>query len=325
MAVTPVDKLKPVYLVHGSEELLIERQITSLKTRIGESADLDFNFQSFEGPQHEVDEIIAAANTMPFMSDRRLIVVRDVDHMSAEAKEALVAYMDDPAPHTCLLLVATKLAKNTRLYKAVEKVGTAVEFASLKPSEYSREVIRMFEDRGKKVDRDAAQALVDAVGRDLRALRSEVDKLVTHAGPKHRLVKDDILEVVSETSPTSIFDFVDAVGSRDAEDSLRLLSRLTAEGESVLRLHAMAVRHVRDLIGTRALVDRGASTGEMMSALGRPDWIVRKLVGQAERFTEAELVDALRTAAKSEAQMKTSRVPTRLALERWVISVCEGA
>jgi DNA polymerase-3 subunit delta len=325
MAVTPVSKLKPLYLIYGPEELLIERQIRRMRERIAEVADLDFNYQAFEGPQHEVSEIVAAANTLPFMSDRRLVIVRDVDQMSTEAKEALITYAEDPAEHTCLVLVARRVAKNTRLYKAVERVGGVHEFAQLKRSEYPREVTRMFEDHGKKVDRDAAQALVDAVGRDLRTLSSEVDKLVAHAGAKKRLVKDDILEVVSETSPTSVFDFTDAIGSRDAEDALRLLARLVADGERVHGMHAMAVRHVRDLVATRSLLDRRESMSEMMSTLGKPDWIVRKLVGQAERFREEELTAALCDAAEWEAKMKTSRVEPRLAVERWAISVCEGA
>jgi DNA polymerase-3 subunit delta len=323
MAVTPVEKLKPVYLIYGAEELLIDRQVRSLRERLSEVADLDYNYRVFEGPDHDVGDILSAANTLPFMSEKQLVIVRDVDQMPGEAREAFVEYAQNPAPHTCLVLVARRMAKNTRLHKAVAATGGVHEFASLKPSEYPREVVRMFEDHGKKVDRDAAGALVDAVGRDLRALSSEVDKLVAHAGTKKRLVRDDILEVVSETSPTSIFEFLDALGARDAEGALRLLARLTSEGERVHGMHAMAVRHVRDLISTRALIDRD-ETPNLASALGKPDWIVRKLVSQCERFEAAELSRALGDAAEWEARMKTSRVEPRLALERWVVSVCEG-
>lgn len=325
MAVTPVEKLKPVYLIHGPEDLLIERQIASLRDRLGEVADLDYNYRVFEGPAHEIGDILAAANTLPLMSERQIVVVRDVDKMTADAREGLIAYVADPAPHTCLVLAAKRIAKNTRLFRAVQASGAVHEFAALKPSEYPREVIRMFDDSGKKVDRDAAQALVDAVGRDLRALSSEVAKLVAHAGTKKRLVRDDILEVVSQTSPTSVFDFLDAIGARDAEEALRLLARLIAEGERELGLHAMAVRHVRDLLTARAILDRGEGPGALMSAMGKPDWIARKLTAQAERFREQELVAALTEAAEWEARMKTSRVEPRLALERWAISVCEGS
>jgi DNA polymerase-3 subunit delta len=133
------------------------------------------------------------------------------------------------------------------------------------------------------------------------------------------------VEVVSETSPTSVFDYLEALGSRDAEDALRLLARLVAEGERVHGIHAMSVRHVRDLIGARALLDRGEERREFASAMGKPPWLVDKLVRQAERFQEDELTRALRDAAEWEARMKTSRVDPRLALERWTVSVCEGA
>jgi DNA polymerase-3 subunit delta len=224
-----------------------------------------------------------------------------------------------------MVLVARRMAKNMRLYKRVVEVGAVHEFAAPKASQYPSEVTRMFERRGKNVDLGAAEALVELVGRDLRALQSEVDKLVAHAGTKKRLVRDDIMEVVSETSPTSVFEFLDAVGVRDTEVALRLLARLMDEGERIHGIHAMGVRHMRDLITTRALLDRGEDGDAIQSALGKPPWLARKLASQAVRFSESELVEALRDAAEREAGMKTSRVDPRLAVERWVVSVCEGS
>jgi DNA polymerase-3 subunit delta len=325
MTPTPLSELKPVYLLYGPEDLHIERQIESFRDRLAQVADLDYNYRVFEAPQHEMGEIVGAANTLPFMSDRQMVVVRDVDQLNADARGELEAYVENPAPHTTMVLVARRMAKNMRLYKRVADVGAVHEFAAPKASQYPSEVTRMFERRGKKVDLDAAEVLVELVGRDLRALQSEVDKLVAHAGTKKRLVRDDIMEVVSETSPTSVFEFLDAVGARDAEVALRLLARLVDEGERVHGVHAMAVRHARDLITARAIIDRGEDVGAIQSALGKPPWLARKLASQASRFTEGELVGALGDAAEWEARMKTSRVDPRLAVERWVVSVCEGA
>ena len=86
----------------------------------------------------------------------------------------------------------------------------------------------------------------------------------------------------------------------------------------------MLLRHVRQLLQVRSLLDRpdAPRTQEAVAgSVGVSPWQARNLMRQAGRFTAAELVQALRAAAEGEAQMKTSRDP-RLVLERWLVSVC---
>ncbi|MDR3685817.1 MAG: DNA polymerase III subunit delta, partial [Coriobacteriia bacterium] len=90
----------------------------------------------------------------------------------------------------------------------------------------------------------------------------------------------------------------------------------------VYGLHALSLRTLRDLIAARTVIERGSgSIGEIAKTIGRPDWQLKNLPRQARGFTSQELVDALRAAAASEAQMKTSRDP-RLVFERWIVKVC---
>ncbi len=323
MATSDLADLKPVYLIYGDEQLLLERAVRRLRTRLQEVADLDFNFDAFDGDAADVDAILAAANTLPFMSERRLVVVRDADKLPASALAALAEYAADPAEHTCLVLVARKIAKNTRLFKAVDAKGGTAEYRAPKRSEYPARVAGMFEEHGRHVDLGAAEVLVRAVGRDLRRLETEVEKIVAYTGEATSLTREDVVAVMSFVAPASVFDLLDAIGSRDVRISLMLIAELTGQGESVMGLHAMAVRHVRSLLAARALLDRGMHAASLGRQLGMQDWQAKKLAHQAGRFEAPELIDALRGAAAVELEMKTSQGDPRLALERWVVSVCE--
>jgi DNA polymerase III subunit delta len=324
MAASDLGDLKPVYLIYGDEELLLERAVRRLRDRLEKVADLDFNFDAFEGDSADVDDVIAAANTLPFMSEKRLVVLRDADRMSTAALNVLADYVANPSEQTVLVLVARKLAKNTRLYKNVEKMGQAFEWAKPKRGEYPAEVVKMFSARGRQVTHDAAELLVRAVGRDLRRLESEVGKVVAYAGDKQTLNREDMETVIAFVAPLSVFDFTDALGARDCRAALRLLAMLVGQGESVHGLHAMALRHVRSLLAARALIARGVNAGGMGRDLGMPDWQARKVAQQAGRFDTAELTSALRGLAEAEHKMKTSQADARLVLERWVVSLCPG-
>jgi len=316
--------LKAVYLIHGTEELLLDQAVERLKKRLSAVADLDFNLDVFDGEAASAEEIVAAANTLPFMSDRRLVIVRRVDRMPADALGVLAEYAADPNPDTTLVLVASKIARNTRIYKAVDALGGVAEYRPPTKREYPRHVVEMFADRGKRVGLDAAEVLVRAVGYDLRRLSVEIDKVISYTGESETLSRAEVEEVMSTSAPTSIFDLLDALGSRDCRTALRRLARLVDEGESIHGLHAMSVRHVRSLLSVRALLERegeGSVTALVCRELGVRDWQARNLVAQARRFSTRELIEGLRAAAAGEAQMKTSRDP-RLVFELWLLEVC---
>ncbi len=320
-----LSSLKPVYLIYGPEELLLEQALKRLRKSLAEVADLDFNMDTFDGENATASEVLAAANTLPFMSERRLVVVKDAHKMSSEDLGALAEYASDPNPETVLVLVAEKMAKNLRIYKAIDALGGVAEYKAPRKRDYPKKVVEMFADRGKRVDMDAAEVLVRAVGYDLRRIDTEIDKIVTFSGAEETLSRQQIEEVISTTSTATIFDFLDAIGARNCRETLRLLSELLGEGESIYGIEAMTVRHLRNLISVRSLIDRGeANRPEAVApVIKAAPWQARNLMRQADRFTEGELVDALRRMAAVDAEMKTSQDP-RLAFERWCVSVCEG-
>lgn len=324
MSPADLSDLRPVYLIHGPEDLLLEQAVDRLKKRLSAVADLDFNLDVFDGESARADEVVAAANTLPFMSDRRLVIVRKADRMSADELGVLAEYASDPNPDTTLVLVASKIARNLKVYKAIDAAGGVAEYKAPAKREYPRKVVDMFAERGKRVGIDSAEVLVRAVGHDLRRLSVEIDKVISFTGDEATLSRDQIEQVMSTTAPTSIFDFLDALGSRDCRSAMRMLARLISEGESIHGIHAMSVRHIRNLLSTRALLDResdGAINTTISREVGVREWQARNLANQARRFTSGELVDALRGAAESEGKMKTSRDP-RLVFEVWLLEVC---
>lgn len=324
MAVTSLEDLKPVYLIYGEEELLLDRAVHRLRNRVAEVAELDFNYDVFEGETADATAVVAAANTLPFASERRLIVVRSVDRMNAENQAVLAEYAKDPAPTACVVLVAKKLRRDSKLFKAVSALGGAAEYRPPKKSEYPGWVVDLFASKGRRLSIDAAAALVRAVGRDLRRLETEADKVLAYVGERTEIARSDILDVVSETAPVSVFDMLDALGSRDCAAALERLDEVIADGEDIHGIHSMSVRHLRTLVSTRAVLDRGGSVGDIQREVGMADWQARKASEQARRFEPLELSRALRDAAELEAKMKSGQGEPRVLFEMWLAGLCRS-
>ena len=162
--------LLPVYLITGEDALKRDAVMKRLRTRLSSMGDLSFNSELFEGAEFTGDDVVNACNTIPFASPVRLVEVRDADKLKKADSEPIVSYLDAPCETTVLALVAEKLAKNTRLYKAVAKhCKTAViDCAPPKARDLPKLVRSMAVGHGVTFSEGAAIALVKRTIRDHR-------------------------------------------------------------------------------------------------------------------------------------------------------------
>jgi DNA polymerase-3 subunit delta len=306
--------------------------------------DLDLDAQTLEAAEMDAGSFTTAADTLPFLSPLRLVVVQNVDQLSAkdERLKALVSYVQNPNPTTVLALTAQKQAKSTRLYKAVAEVGNIIDRKSPGRKELPRYVDALFAEVNLQPKSGATTTLINLVGDDLSSLGTAIKKLASYKNATADMTapvvvsRDDIAQIIGETSEVKAWEFTDALANRNAGKALKILDRLTeTEGERVHYFATfMAAGKVRELLTARALIERGESGADALNAQlktqsskgkGRilPDWLAQKTFTQAGQFTAAELADYLRDLAQVEQTMKTSPPQLgRLALTRWVVKFC---
>ncbi|MCL4554534.1 MAG: DNA polymerase III subunit delta [Actinobacteria bacterium] len=321
-----VNELKPVYLIYGEQELLLQRALDRLVKRISDSGGSEFDIDILDGEDASVDTILSSANILPFMAERRLVIVRRADKLSTAELGSLADYAKNPNAMSTLVLVFKKIAKNLRVYKAVDALGGVAEYKPPSKQRFPQFVVEMFAERGKKMGIEAAELFVSAVGYDLRHIDTEIGKVIAYTGDRITLSRKDVEQVVTQTAPPSIFELLEAIGDRNVRGALSLLARLLGSGESIHGVHAMTSRHIRTLISVKAVIDRvdGARGPEGVARAiggGLQAWQAKRLITQAGKYTSEELVSALRLLASTELEMKTSR-DARLAYERWICEVC---
>lgn len=313
------ESLLPVYLVVGEDALKRSAVMKRLKARISSLGDLSFNSDEIDGETALGTDIVAACNTVPFASPIRLVEVRAAGKLKKADAEAVVSYLASPSGTTVLALIADKLAKNTRLYKAVAAHGktAVIDCSPLKRHELPKTVRSLAVGQGVTFTAAAAEKLVELVGEDTVKLDSEVKKVaLAHCGPD-AVGEAEVERLVSRTAEVKPWEFVDAFAARDVRTCLLLLSRM--ESTSPHALLAMCTTRLRELICARALVERGNPRG-VAAALKMPDWRVKNHVSWARGFTAQELRAALGSARDAERSMKSGGDADAAFLD-WTISV----
>lgn len=311
--------LLPAYLIVGADELKRDAAVRRLRSHV--PADMaDFNLDELDGASlEEPGQLISSAQTMPFCADFRLVIVNGAGQLAKPVSEAVVSYLADPNPQCVLCLVAEKLAKNTRLYKAVAKVGphSVIDCAPLKRWELPPYVVKLAQKRGLSMDNAAAQELVERVGESTVALDNQIATLAQLVGDVGRITLADVEANVAQIAEVSPWAFADAVCERNAPRAMEMLNLMKAP--SLVFLHSVLVGRLRELICAKSLDARGAASG-LARELGRQSWQVKNHVRWSRAFGEEELVELLGQAAVCERALKGSQ-DSEAAFARFVLAM----
>ncbi|HWI41584.1 MAG TPA: DNA polymerase III subunit delta, partial [Verrucomicrobiae bacterium] len=237
----------PVYWFHGEETFLMDREAKRMEGALVAADFRDFNLNLFYGNECRGEDIVEAAQTLPFFASRRLVVVRRAELLAAASLEKVAEYLRNPATSTCLLFIGGKIDGRKKIFAELKKSGALVEFKrpydNRLPSFVAEEAARL----GKKLEPAATELLLHMVGNNLRELVSQLEKVATFAGEAPVITREAVREVACDSRVDTVFDLTDALGDREAAQALRSLRILLREGDAPLQILHMITRHYRQL------------------------------------------------------------------------------
>lgn len=310
----------PAYLIVGEDHLKRDTALARLRSRLGELGDIAFNSDVFEGSVCSANDVVNACNTIPFACPYRLVELRSVDKLSKDGQEALVEYLSASSDSTILVMTSDKLAKNTRLYKAIVKLGahSVIECLPVKPKEVPRLVREMAVSNGVTITPSAAELLVSKVGNNTVHLNEELKKIALNHSGNDPITDHEIAAMVSQVSELKPWDLQDALAQRNLPKVLSVLQKMPSA--TPYELLPRCVARIRQLMCVNALVARG-ETSQLAEALGLAKnvaWKVKDYRVWARNYTCEELRCGLVSARDAEEKMKSGTDPDT-AFKDWLV------
>lgn len=320
-------KLLSAYLFLGEDKLKREALLKRMQDRISELGELTLNQTVFEGPEIDPpDAVVAACTTMPFLSEKRLVVIKGIDHARKPVLDSICEYLKNPTETTVLVMIGDKLAKNAKIYNAVAKIDPKAIIScdlKTKKSEVRSFATRLASGFGVALSQRAAETLIERVGISTVAIDAEIGKLAEYVSSQGRtsIEEIDVEALVSKTELPKPWDVVDAMSSRNVSKCIRMLDEL--QGQQLFGLLTLCVRRIEELLTVKSLRARPGSVS-VATVLGGPDWKYKKHAEYASHFKESELIRALSEAAECEKLMKTG-FDQETSFVLWITGVCTGS
>lgn len=326
---------KPVvYLLHGDDPFGIERALDTMLSKMGDPGMAELNCSRLDGREASVEMVAGVANSMPFLAERRMVVLKyPLAKVTSEAvRERFRGLLDGLPDSTALVLVCEDsfergdwktLRKDHWLLRWVREAGSRAYYLECKLPDLSR-MVRWIRDeataQGGTFSQEAAAALVDHVGNDTRTASLEIEKLLLYVDRRRAVEAQDVEELTVRTLQADIFAMVDALSAGNAALALNLLHRLMEE-EDELNLFGMIIRQFRLLLVGREMLEEGRSSTDFARGMARNEFVARKTMEQARRFTLDRLEVVYHRLLAIDEGVKTGKTSLPVALDALVVDL----
>lgn len=314
---------KPVYLFYGEEDYLKYQYRDRLCRALNPDGDT-MNFTSFEGKGLSQGEIIDLAETMPFFAPRRVILLQDTGFFKNQAPE-LAAYMETLPDYLCMIFVEQEVDKRSKMFKAVKKAGSAVEFSTQDEKTLMRWVLGQMKREGKKITQRDMELFLTKTGTDMGNIDRELEKLLCYTMGRDVITGEDIEAVCTTQINNKIFEMVRAVAEKQQKKALDLYYDLLALKEPPMRILFLLARQFNLLLQVKELAASGTDQATMAKRTGLQAFVVRNYVRYAGKYTEEELKEAVRAFTQAEEDVKTGRMEDVLSVELLIVKYSRSA
>ncbi|HEY4310506.1 MAG TPA: DNA polymerase III subunit delta [Pirellulales bacterium] len=252
-----------VCAVFGDEVFLKHEALDHLRSLVLEDGDADFSLTEFTGDDVEAHQVFDCLSTVAlFGGGRRLVVVRKADDFVSRNRAALETYVAHPKSSGVLVLEVATWPANTKLAKAVAAEGWSVECKAPSTQALTKWLVaRATKKHQARLERQAAELLLDTVEPDLGLLDQELAKLALSAGVNGTIDAALVRELVGGWRTKTTWDMLDLATAGHASEAILQLDRLLSAGESPVAVLAQIGSTLRRFASAARIVEQAERAG----------------------------------------------------------------
>ena len=306
-------------LLISAELLLINEAVEELMELLIPREARDLNYLSVYGWDAEIGSVLEFLQTLPFLSDRRLLVIHEIQEFSDWKK--LLDYLKDPNPSSFLLLTSSEMDKKSAVYRSFSRLVEVPKLSRPYGKSLTGWVVKRFRAAGKGISPELAGVLIEISGTVLSSLAMEVEKVSLHAGNRDTITRDD-LNASLPGGVETVFSFLDALGEGKKSQAIVCLKRLLESGAPPEFLVHMTAAHYRKLIKGKELVGTGLQPIQAAVKVGiqYPN-LQEKFARQLRRARERDLESDLKSLSVCDRHIKTGSLPNEVILDKLLLDL----
>ena len=330
-----------LYILWGQDDFSLHQSLEEIKRGIGDQAILAANTTTLDGQQLTLDQLRTVCETVPFLAERRLVIVRGllerfeprgkssrqrkVTHVTDQQDEykSLGAYISKLPGSTILVLVEGRITSKNPLFRELSGKAEIRSFPLLREAKLRQWIQRRVTDEGGSISPQAVDLLTKLVGGNLWIMSNEINKLVLFTSGR-RIEEEDVKVVVSYAQQANVFAMVDAILEFKAGVAEQSLQQLLQRGAAPAYLLVMLSRQVQMIVRAKELRKQGKPKLEIQNRLGlTSEFALDKTLEQASRYPWERLRQVYHKLLEADLSIKTGKYDGELALNILIVELAQ--
>ena len=319
--VTKAKKItKPIYVIAGKDRYLLEEQCEKLLAELLEPDQRTMSLAQFEPDSAEIIDVLDELRTLPFLTDKRVVLIKDADKFISANREKLEKYFEEPCSTGVLVLMTSSWAKNTRLAKKLIKTGQLIAVEEVKHYHLAGFVSKYaMEKLNKPLTPGSAELLIELTGPEPGRLCSELDKLAIYAQDEKTISAEHIEALIGHNRMFGAFAVIDAMAAGDiAGAMIKLRNMFGTDKNAPYTIVGAFAYHFRKMFNAKILQQKRIAQAQIVIQLGI--WSNSQgFFRQLNAMSLERIALVLRGLAKTDYLIKTGQASAQTAIEQLVL------
>ena len=315
-------KILPAYLFLGEEDFLKEEAIDKLKAAFLCTQTKELNYSVFyaKDKNFNLSEMLNSLDTLPFLSKKRLVVLKGADSLPASLRPHILSYLRNPKESSIFVIESPSPAIKGDFLLGISKHAQLVYCRKLTDSDINARLVKRANSRGKRILPDAIEAIKENLPRDLRMLYSNIDNIILYIGKRHLITKQDVEALIGVSPSHTAFDLMGSLEKKDARKALRVFSSLKKDRKKETELLGLLAWNARMILRVKELL-KIKNKIEMRRDLGLSPRMFDQTMRHASGFKKSEILGLLDEIIKADIEIKTGMLP-RTVMEKLIVKMC---
>lgn len=321
-------KLAPIYVLYGNETYFIQKVLENIESLIEKQVG-EYDRNVFDMETTPVEEAILDAESIPFFSEKKLIIIQRAFFLTGQNKkqevehqlDTLEQYVQNSAEFTTLVIIvpSEKLDSRKKLVKLLKESSEMIDCSSPKAHEMHDLIIDMAKAYNLNLTEEIIELLIERVGERIEALTHEIEKLKLYFADQ-QVTFDEAEKIISTHTETSSFALIDSVTELNLSKSLAIVQQLKKQNEEPIALLALLSSQIRLILQCKLLKQKGYQEQQIAKYLQVHPFAVKMALRRERLFTSQQLKSMLIEATNTDEGLKTGKEPW-LTLEFFIRSI----
>lgn len=323
-------ELKPLYLIYGEEQYLVDTSVNKIKKKFGEKV-LGINYILID--ETNLDNLISDIEMPAFGFDKKLIVVKNSGLFKKDGRKKSGSPMQDKIAdyiknnmdvieESVILVFVEQEADKNVVFEEISKNGIVCNIEELKPIQLVKKLKQICNLYKVNVEESTLNYLVENSGTNLQHLINEIRKLIEYAGENGTITIDAVNRLSIKQIESVIFELTDNLAMKKIDKALEVLDNLIYQKEPLQKILITLYNHFKKIYLCVEAVDLKKDVVNSLNLKPNQTFLVTKYKKQASYFKKEELRKIIEEFYNLDYNSKNGKIDIDVGLRSILCSYC---